>query len=270
MEDYDKDVVACYDGHTPGESQRRRLATCAEKGLFMNQPSAPQEVFQQPPIYYAENPVTQQTLLCAADRACAYASQAAAACAEYSRVAVENERLQHQLAQRQAAEDAYRELWLNSDRYYTFDRTGRAVELLNSTFEWAARVIARPPFSPCDYYTVKLRSIDHCLVLTEKDFLRDSVLLQRLGELPGVRVSLARSVRGTAYLVRRAINEILQEYCPRFFGGWEEVERNSFRFCKIFQKSFNRHDLIPGIWSYISRKPFLFVICIVCIIFAKS
>ena len=69
-------------------------------------------------------------LLCAANQACAYASQAAAACTEYSRVAVENERLQHQLAQRQAAEDAYRELWLNADRCYTFDRTGRAVELL--------------------------------------------------------------------------------------------------------------------------------------------
>ena len=228
MEDYDKYVVACYDGHTPGELQRRRLATGAEKGSFM---SISQEVFQQAPAYYAENPVTQRMLLCAVDRACAYASQAAAACAEYSRVVAENERLQHQLAQRQTAEDAYRELWLNSDRCYTFDRTGRAVELLNCTFEWAARVIARPPFTPCDYYIVKVRSIASCLVLTGKDFLRDSVLLQRLGELPGVRVSLARSVRGTAYLVRRAINEILQEYCPRFFGGWEEVERNSFRFC---------------------------------------
>ena len=228
MEDYDKYVVACYDGHTPGELQRRRLATGAEKGSFM---SISQEVFQQAPAYYAENPVTQRMLLCAVDRACAYASQAAAACAEYSRVVAENERLQHQLAQRQTAEDAYRELWLNSDRCYTFDRTGRAVELLNCTFEWAARVIARPPFTPCDYYIVKVRGIASCLVLTGKDFLRDSVLLQRLGELPGVRVSLARSVRGTAYLVRRAINEILQEYCPRFFGGWEEVERNSFRFC---------------------------------------
>ena len=74
--------------------------------------SISQEVFQQAPAYYAENPVTQQMLLYAANQACAYASQAAAACTEYSRVAVENERLQHQLDKRQAAEDAYRELWL--------------------------------------------------------------------------------------------------------------------------------------------------------------
>ena len=155
---------ACYDGHTPGELQRRRLATGAEKGSFM---SISQEVFQQAPAYYAENPVTQRMLLCAADRACAYASQAAAACAEYSRVVAENERLQHQLAQRQTAEDAYRELWLNSDRYYTFDRTGRAVELLNSTFEWAARVIARPPFSPCDDYIIKIRGVDPSQITLE-------------------------------------------------------------------------------------------------------
>ena len=199
---------ACYDGHTPGESQRRRLAICAGKGLLMELASLQQGPPQHASVFYHENPVTQQMLLYAANQACAYASQAAAACTEYSRVAVENERLLHQLAQRQAAEDAYRELWLNSDRCYTFDRTGRAVELLNCTFEWAARVIARPPFSPCDYYIIKIRGVDRCLVLTEKDFLRDSVLLQRIGELPGVRVSLARSVRGTAYLVRRAIKVV--------------------------------------------------------------
>ena len=141
MEDYDKYVVACYDGHTPGKLQRRRLATGAENGSFM---SISQEVFQQAPAYYAENPVTQRMLLCAVDRACAYASQAAAACAEYSRVVAENERLQHQLAQRQTAEDAYRELWLNSDRCYTFDRTGRAVELLNCT-TISSKSAALPP-----------------------------------------------------------------------------------------------------------------------------
>ena len=121
----------CYDGHTPGESQRRRLAICAEEGLLMESASLQQGLPQHASVFYHENPVTQQMLLYAANQACAYASQAAAACTEYSRVAVENERLQHQLDQRQAAEEAYRYIVENDGSVYTFGKTRQPVELLN-------------------------------------------------------------------------------------------------------------------------------------------
>ena len=57
----------CYDGHTPGESQWRRLAICAEKGFLMESASLQQEPPQHASVFYHENPVTQQMLLCAAN-----------------------------------------------------------------------------------------------------------------------------------------------------------------------------------------------------------
>ena len=53
----------CYDGHTPGESQWRRLAICAEKGFLMESASLQQEPPQHASVFYHENPVTQQMLL---------------------------------------------------------------------------------------------------------------------------------------------------------------------------------------------------------------
>ena len=220
----------CYDGHTPGESQRRRLAICAEEGFLMELANLQQEPPQHASVFYHENPVTQQMLLYAANQACAYASQAAAACTEYSRVAVENERLQHQLDQRQAAEEAYRYIVENDGSVYTFGKTRQPVEILNCCVSWALHVLPQPPFSQPPFFMIGFAGVEPPLVLSERDYLCDKEFLQKIEELPGTKVGRAGSQRRTADLLRQAINQKIQTAAPAFFGGWRRGEDGCLRF----------------------------------------
>lgn len=149
----------------------------------------------------------------------------------HAQAVIENAQLRQQLAQKQAAEDAYRDLVALNGRLYTTDKTGRLVELLSHEVEWSSHIIPDPPFTFAPCYMVKLKGVDTPLMIRATDYLRDQPLLQALQELPGVKVTLLRqSTRLTANALRDAFSTSMQVVRPNFYGGWVPLSDGNYQF----------------------------------------
>lgn len=174
------------------------------------------------------------------------ANHAMAANQDWARVVIENDRLKNNVARKQAAEDAYSQTLTLDGSTYTQDLTGRLVELMNRQVEWAFHVIPQPPSELAPFYQIKLKQCDNPLKLTEKQFMCDTALIQVLQEL-GVRVTLRRSAKTTAVLLRKAIDAGVM-VLP-YYGGWQKRENGTGQF--LVSRQFSTHQGQNGLQDFV-------------------
>ena len=155
--------------------------------------------------------------------------------------------LESQIAQMQAAEDAFTQILEQDDRLFVIDRTNRLVELLNHRVAECIHFIPDAPFSVEQHYQITLDGVNPVLCLSLADYYNDRRLLNALAELPNVHVSLLRrSVGLTAIALRLAFAKKTRVVFPHFWGGWLPTQNQQFAF---FLTSENRTHTTSNLFS---------------------
>lgn len=143
-------------------------------------------------------------------------------------LAKENERIKACLERRQAEINAYNEVLSRNGSTLVLDNTGRLVELLNRQIDVALRILPEAPSPQESFYLVTLKGESTSIRLSEMEFFRDSILIQRLQEIPGVQVSPRRSMKQTAFLLRKAM--AVETLRVPFYAGWSKNESGTCDF----------------------------------------
>lgn len=143
-------------------------------------------------------------------------------------LAVENERLQHQLALKQFREEAYAYFVENNGQTYALGRNGLPQLLMDTYVKSAFRFNLEPPFPNNPFYQIELERYGQ-LIIRETDFFSDMRLINAFQQ-HGVHINILRTQKNTANLLRQAINENFSVYTLRFYGGWEQEENNNIRY----------------------------------------
>ena len=149
-----------------------------------------------------------------------YNNQLACALAQVTEVSVANENLRHQLAQQQAREQAYSQIVESgNERTLTLGRNGSWQELMDCVVQSAYYLVPQPPLSHERLYRIEL-SRHGIITITESAFLSDARLIGALQQ-HGVHVSILKSQKNTAILLRTAVNRHIQQYFLSLYAGWQ-------------------------------------------------
>ncbi|MGM9618289.1 MAG: hypothetical protein ACI3W8_00410 [Oscillospiraceae bacterium] len=144
--------------------------------------------------------------------------------AEGRRLAVENERQRQQLQAKVLREEAYATAVTANQRTWTVTESNRLVELLNAALTSAVRVEPRGPEEHPAYYVLCFSGKGAPVVLDEPSYLDDRRLLHSL-QIGGVGVTIRRSTRTTAALLRQCISEKLSTFYADYYAGWQLTEQ---------------------------------------------
>ena len=162
----------------------------------------------------------------------------AAADANNCRLAVENERYRLRLQARELREDAYSSTWEMNQRTWTMTESGRPVELLDFVLTAAARVVPRGPEKLPACYVLRFTGKNDLIIIDEPSYLDDKNLLHSL-QIDGIGVTIRRSTRTTAALIRQHISKALTTFYADQYGGWTMTGQKPefFRF-----QNFSSHQ----------------------------
>lgn len=143
----------------------------------------------------------------------------AAADANNCRLAVENEQYRMRLQARELREDAYSSTWEMNQRTWTMTESGRPVELLDFALNAAARVVPQGPEKLPACYVLRFTGKNDMIIIDEPSYLDDKSLLHSL-QINGIGVTIRRSTRTTAALIRQHISKVLATFYADQYGGW--------------------------------------------------
>lgn len=143
----------------------------------------------------------------------------AASDANNCRLAVENERYRQRLQARELREDAYSSTWEMNRRTWTATESGRPVELLDFALATAARVVPQGPEKLPACYVLRFTGKNDLIIIDEPSYLDDKSLLHSL-QIDGIGVTIRRSTRTTAALIRQHISKALTTFYADQYGGW--------------------------------------------------
>ena len=121
------------------------------------------------------------------------------------RLAVKVEQLEQQLREKERKEEAYTKIFADGKRTWTMTESGRPVELLDAALIAAFRVIPQGPVEHPVSYGLEFTGQESLIVLDEPAYLDDKRLIHNL-QTAGIRVTIRRSTRATAALVRQCIS----------------------------------------------------------------
>lgn len=154
--------------------------------------------------------------------------------------AINNEKLRHQLEQKYLAEEAYSSaVQVSGDCICTQSKYGALVPILNCTVKWSAHIIPRPPLKDKSVYVIQLSVSKQLISLTEDDFFKDSVLLSKFQEVPGVKVTIRKTRKSTADLIRQAIQYGIRILRTSIYAGWSEQGNGNLQF--VVFDTFSSH-----------------------------
>lgn len=154
------------------------------------------------------------------------------------RLAVENERYRLQLQAKGLREEAYTSVTTSNGRAWTMTESGRPVELLDSVLIAAVRVVHQGPEEHPTYYALRFAGKKELVFLDEYSYLDDKHLIHAL-QSNGIGVTIRRSTRTTAALIRQHISVVMDTFCADQYGGWTMTGRGpAFMY---FQK-FSSHQ----------------------------
>lgn len=159
-----------------------------------------------------------------------------------AQVEIENDRLRAHLARKTLAEEAYTTVGCTSGRTFTVDKSGRMVELMNTEILSAEHLFLKAPFTPTEFYSIRLAGIEQEIKIDVQDFYRDQQLLQTFQEIPGVRVRFCRTVKLTAALLREAIAQRTKAVELPFYAGWIQDQEHGTNFWIFDDGSTHIHD----------------------------
>ena len=146
-------------------------------------------------------------------------------CSEQNlRLAVKAEQLEHRLQMKTLKEEAYTNARVENQRTWTMTESGRPVELLDAALIAAFRVIPQGPVEHPVSYGLEFTGQESLIVLDESAYLDDKRLIHNL-QTAGIRVTIRRSTRATAALVRQCISAGLVTVRANFYGGWKMADQ---------------------------------------------
>ena len=140
------------------------------------------------------------------------------------RLAVKVEQLEQQLREKERKEEAYTKIFADGKRTWTMTESGRPVELLDAALIAAFRVIPQGPVEHPVSYGLEFTGQESLIVLDEPAYLDDKRLIHNL-QTAGIRVTIRRSTRATAALVRQCISAGLVTVRANFYGGWKMADQ---------------------------------------------
>lgn len=168
-----------------------------------------------------------------------------------AKTAAENERLHHELSQKQFAEQANSEVIRCADsKTYTYSKTGRLLLLMNRCVEGALHITYLFPSHREPFYAIYLDNMSTPLCLCESDYLNDTKLLTAIQEIPGVEISLRLSNKKLATLLRQAISQRITTTNFYPYAGWK---LDSGNFCYEIFDNMTTHCVEEPL--FIDRKP---------------
>lgn len=162
----------------------------------------------------------------------------AAADANNCRLAVENERYRLRLQAKELREEAYTSTVAANQKIWTAAKSGKPVELLDSVLIAAVRVVHRGPEEHPAYYALRFAGKEELVFLDELSYLDDKGLIHAL-QINGIGVTIRRSIRTTAELIRGCISKVLATFYADQYGGWTMTGQEP-TFLRFFE--FSSHQ----------------------------
>ena len=153
---------------------------------------------------------------------------------------LDNERLRHQLQKKYLSEESYTAPLTFADHCIcTQSKYGAWVPILNRTIEQAVYVAPSPPLRSPPFYIIRLSQSEHPITLSEESYFRDAILISRLQEAGGVEVTIRKSLKATAQLIRQAVSRKLTVLPVSIYAGWSE--QNDGKPCFSTFPPFSSH-----------------------------
>lgn len=144
---------------------------------------------------------------------------------------IDKEKLRYQLQQKHLAEEAYTHVLKVADNCLcTQSKYGVWVPILNRTIRMAARLEPEPPLRGSAVYAVLLSQEKQPVILSEKQFYHDAMLISKLQEASGAEVTVRKSPKATAILLRQAISRDMAVFPVSLYAGWSAHAENGFCF----------------------------------------
>lgn len=158
-----------------------------------------------------------------------FAAQALAAKDACYQTELSNIKLRQRLAQQEAREKAYSEIFLiGADGTYTLGRNGLQQLLMDDVIEAATLFYPQPPLPSEPLFLITFHRAGQ-IILSATDFANDQRLIGAI-QRGGVQVHLLRSRRTTADLIRQAINKPTQACSLSPYGGWHQTYDHSIDY----------------------------------------
>lgn len=154
------------------------------------------------------------------------------------RLAVKAEQLEQRLQMKTLKEEAYINARAENQRTWTMTESGRPVELLDAALTAAFQLVPQGPEEHPVSYGLEFTGQEHLIILDEPSYLDDKRLIHSL-QTAGIRVTIRRSTRATAALIRQCISDGLVTVKADFYGGWEITEQGPV-FLRF--QSFSSHQ----------------------------
>lgn len=158
-------------------------------------------------------------------------------------LAVKVAQLEQQLRVKEQKEEAYTRIFVNGNQTWTMTESGRPVELLDAALDAACRIVPQGPVKHPASYGMKFTGQEGLIALDEPSYLDDKRLIHNL-QTAGIRVTIRRSVRATAALIRQCISDKLTTARTDFYGGWKMADQGPV-FLR-FQNFSSHQD-----WNYL-------------------
>lgn len=153
---------------------------------------------------------------------------------------LDNERLRNQLQKKHLAEESYTAPLTFADHCIcTQSKYGTWVPILNRTIEQAVYVAPSPPLRSPPFYIIRFSQSEHPITLSEESYFRDAILISRLQEAGGVEVTIRKSLKTTARLIRQAISRKLTVLPISIYAGWSK--QNDGKPCFSTFPPFSSH-----------------------------
>ena len=139
-------------------------------------------------------------------------------------LAVKVAQLEQQLRVKEQKEEAYTRTFVNGNQTWTMTESGRPVELLDAALTAAFRIVPQGPEKHPVSYGLEFTGQEHLIILDEPSYLDDKRLIHHL-QTAGIRVTIRRSTRATAALIRQCIPDRLVTVRANFYGGWKMADQ---------------------------------------------
>lgn len=124
----------------------------------------------------------------------------------------------------------------------TLSKYGAWVPILNCTIEHTVYVIPSPPLKSPPFYIIQLSQSNQPITLSEGDYFKDTILIAKLQEIKGIEVTIRKSMKTTAQLLRQAAARKLSVLPSSIYAGWSEQTDREPRFSVFSPFSSHRQD----------------------------
>lgn len=139
------------------------------------------------------------------------------------------------------AEEAYSQIVQNPDGLITFDKSGYPHKVMGGTrLEYAFRICADSRYRQPDVYVIQFANSSP-LVISEKEFQKPELLVNKLSSAVGKPVARLRSTRKIGQLLQNFFSAAAKELYIPFYSGWKQVD-DRWHFCLLGSST---HGQIP-------------------------